>query len=102
MEDYIVIGALIWLAAAAYLVWRVRRCIQRQISEVPELTWLIYLVVFTLFAPVIAVAGRWDRRAGVAALLAAFAVSFALSYKAITRYRKWLEEQKRKREDEER
>ena len=102
MEDYIIIGVLIWLAAAAYLVWRVRRCVKRQISEVPELTWLIYLVVFTLFAPVISAAGSWDRRAGVAALLAAFAVSFALSYKAITRYRKWLEEQKRKREDEER
>lgn len=101
MGYYIAIGVLIWLLAAAYLIWRVRCGVKRQIIDVPELTWLIYLGVFTLFAPMISIAGRWDRRAGVVGLVVAFVVSFVLSYKANTRYRKWLVEQ-RKKEDEER
>ena len=101
MGLYIAIGVLVWILAAVYMVWRIRDSMKRRLSSPPELTWLIYLVVFTLFAPVISAAGSWDRRAGVAGLIAAFVVSFALSYWAMGRYRKWLAEQ-RKKEDEER
>lgn len=82
MKDYIVIGVLIWLLAAAYLVWRVLRCVKRRISEVPELSWLIYLIVFTLAAPLIYVASRWGREAALAAAVVTFIISFFLSYRA--------------------
>lgn len=100
MEDYIVIGVLIWLLAAAYLVWRILRCVKRRISEVPELSWLIYLIVFTLAAPLIYVASRWGREAALAAAVVTFIISFFLSYRANGRYRKWLKEQEKKENEQ--
>lgn len=90
---YIAIGVLVWILAAVYMVWRIRGCMKRKLSSPPELTWLIYLVVFTVAAPLIYVAGRVSRGAGLAALAVAFVVSLSISYYALGRYRKWLEKQ---------
>lgn len=99
MKYYIVGGVLLWILAAAYLVWRIRRSMKMLLPAPSDLTWLIYLVVFTAAAPLIAAAGRWSREAAIAALVVAFVISFALSYYALGRYRKWLEEQERKRDE---
>lgn len=49
--------------------------------------------IFTVAAPLIYVAGRVSRGAGLAALAVAFVISFSISYYALGRYRKWLAEQ---------
>lgn len=100
MENYILMGALLWLLAAGYLLWRVLRSVKRRLPVPSELTWLIYLVVFTLFAPLISAAGHQSQKAGAAVLIAGFAVSFAVSYWALRRYRKWLEEQEKKEKEQ--
>ena len=53
MGLYIAIGVLVWILAAVYMVWRIRDSMKRRLSSPPELTWLIYLVVFTVAAPLI-------------------------------------------------
>lgn len=99
--EYIVPGVLLWLLAAAYLVWRIRRSMRLLLNDPPELTWLIYLVIFTLFAPLISFLGGKNRTAGIALLAAAFAVSLVLSYRAMARYRKWVKEEQERRQQEE-
>ena len=93
MGLYIAIGVLVWILAAVYMAWRIRDSMKRRLSSPPELTWLIYLVVFTVAAPLIYVAGRVSRGAGLVALAVAFVISFSISYYALGRYRKWLAEQ---------
>ena len=93
MGLYIAIGVPLWILVVAYLVWRIRRYMKRRLPSPPELKWLIYVVVFTVAAPLISVAGHVSRGAGLAALVVAFVISFSLSYYALGRYRKWLEEQ---------
>ena len=101
MIEYYAMGAALWILAAAYMVWRIRRSMQRLLSTPPELTWLIYLVIFTLFALPISFVGQWNRTAGIVLLAVAFVVSLVLSYQANARYRAWLKEEKEKREDRE-
>lgn len=95
---YYIAGGALWILAAAYLVWRIRRSRKRRMPPPPEMTWLIYLVVFTLGLPLCSLVGRENRNAGIAVLAVTFAVSFSLSYWALGRYRKWLAEQEGKKE----
>ena len=97
---YYIAGGALWVLVAVYLGWRIRRSMKMLLQAPPEMTWLIYLVVFTLCAPLIALAGGQSQSAGIAALVGAFVISFALSYWALGRYRKWLAEQEKKKEEE--
>ena len=101
MIEYYVMGAALWILAAAYMVWRIRRSMRLLLPTPPELTWLIYLVIFTLFALPTSFVGRWNRTAGIVLLALAFVVSLILSYQANARYRAWLKEEMEKREEEE-
>lgn len=98
--EYYIAGAALWILAAVYLIWRIRRSMKCLMSPPPELTWLIYLVIFTVCAPLISAASHWSRGAAIALLAAAFVISFALSYWALGRYRKWLAEQQKKKEED--
>lgn len=97
--EYLVAGALLWALAAGYLVWRIRRGMRRLLPTVPEMTWLIYLVVFTLFSPLISFLGERNRTIGIVLLAVAFLVSLVLSYRANARYQAWRKEQQDKQEE---
>lgn len=99
--EYYVMGAALWILAAAYMVWRIRRSMRLLLDTPPELTWLIYLVIFTLFALPTVLVGRWNRTAGIALLAVAFVVSLVLSYQAMARYRAWCQEERERRRQEE-
>lgn len=101
MMEYYVMGALLWILAAAYMAWRIRRSMRLLLPVPPELTWLIYLVIFTLFALPVSLVGRWNKTAGIVLLAVAFLVSLVLSYQANARYRAWLKEETEKRKEEE-
>ena len=98
---YYIAGGALWVLVAVYLGWRIRRSMRLLLPTPPELTWLIYLVIFTLFALPTSFVGRWNRTAGIVLLAVAFVVSLILSYQANTRYRAWLKEEMEKREEEE-
>ena len=100
MIKYYLISAAVWAALLAFFIWRFLRCWKRVRPVTREITWSVYLLTLPLLVLVGALFPELPRPAAIAALVVWAVASGAISYRLNKRFNRWVEEQRRRRDEE--
>ena len=92
--------ALVWAVLLGFSLWRLLLCRKRVRPVDREITWSVYLLTLPLLVLTGALFPDPPRPAAIAALVVWAVASGAISYRLNKRFNRWVEEQRRRRDEE--
>lgn len=90
-----VVGFLLWLLFAAYLVWRIRAGIKRRVSISVEINWAVYFTALTLMGLLGALLPPETMTGQAIFMVVGLVVSIVAAYILRRKYDRWLDGEKK-------
>lgn len=99
---YYLIAAAAWLAVLGYFVWRIQTCRRKLVPVRQEISWAVYLLTAPLLVAVWALFPNLSQAGSAVVFVAWLAASGFISYKLNRRFNDWIEEELKRKKEEER